>query len=60
MFPTTPPRVTRSMAHLSPVLPPPKTPRQKRDPVTIAGLTPNACGAAVRRKQEGNTDRVDG
>jgi len=63
MPPSTPPRrVTRSMANLplhTPALPPPKTPQQGRDPVTIAGLTPNARGAAVRRKQEGDTDRVD-
>jgi len=61
MSPSTPPRrVTRSMTHLSPVFPPPKTPRQKRDPATIVGLTPIARGTCIRRKQEGNTDRVDG
>ena len=37
----------------------PKTPPRKRDPVTVSGLTPVSRGAAVRKGQEGDPDRVD-
>ena len=64
MSPTTQtqPRQTRSKVHLSlplPVLPPPKTSRQRRDPATVVGLTPISRCKSIRQKQDGDTDRVD-
>ena len=37
----------------------PTTPPHRRDPATVLGLTPTSRGAAIRRGQEGNPDRVD-
>jgi len=37
----------------------PKTPRHRRDPATVGGVTPTSRGSSVRPKQEGDTDRVN-
>jgi len=53
-----PPRTHASLPHHNFVAP--KTPPQRRpDPVTVSGLTPVSRGAAIRRGQEGDPDRVD-
>ena len=53
-----PPRTRVSLPHHNFTVP--KTPPQrKRDPATVSGLTPVSRGAAIRRGQEGDPDRVD-
>ena len=64
----TPPHspLTNARVHSSlPPLPPPfaspvpQTPRSRRIPATVLGLTPMPRGSSIRRKLEGDIDRVD-
>jgi len=65
MSTTIPPHssLTDPKAHSSLPLPGfavPKTPRHRRDPATVGGVTPTSRGSCVQQKQEGDTDRVFG
>ena len=57
-----PPMSTNPRAHSSlplSTLPVPTTPRHRRVPATVVGLTPLSLGSSIRKRQEGDTDRVD-
>ena len=55
--PAPPNRIHSSLPHHNFAVP--STPPHRRDPSTVLGLTPVSRGAAIRRGQEGDTDRVD-